>query len=62
MVAALVQYERANALWLALLERTRARNSLEAFRRHCLFALIEAGVDRARRAASTRRHRRNRIR
>ena len=42
-------------VWLALLERTRARNSLDAFRRHCLFALIEAAVDRARRAAATRR-------
>jgi hypothetical protein len=42
-------------VWLALLDRTRARNSLEAFRRHCLLALIEAAVDRARRAASTRR-------
>lgn len=42
-------------VWLALMERTRARDSLEAFRRHCLFALIDAAVDRARRAASTRR-------
>lgn len=42
-------------VWLTLLERSRARNSLQAFRLHCLYALIETAVGRARRAAATRR-------
>jgi hypothetical protein len=44
-----------NSVWLALLERSRAHDRLQAFRLHCLYALIEAAVGRARRAASTRR-------
>lgn len=42
-------------VWLTLAERSRANDPLQAFRLHCLHALIEAAVGRARRAASTRR-------
>jgi hypothetical protein len=44
-----------NNVWLALLEHRRARTSLNAFRLHCLYALVEAAVERARRAVATRR-------
>lgn len=42
-------------VWLALMQRTRARDQLQAFRLHCFFALIDSAVGRARRAAATRR-------
>ena len=43
------------SVWVTLVDRSRGRDSLQAFRLHCLYALIEAAVGRARRAAATRR-------
>ena len=42
-----------NTVWLSLVNFTRARTPVEAFRRHCYFALIEAAVRRARLASAT---------
>ena len=40
-------------VWTTLVARARAPDSLQAFRLHCFYALIEAAVARARRAVST---------